>query len=468
MTDNKQTDAVKPRSDSAEEQAEGDRKRRDDTGTSTLKKAHGASRRLRDVLDRADPLRALGVHDDTLASSFEPGPTLSALAKYRGPINSIGTLQHSADSVLAGIGREGAALARAFDDMAKLARLPEDSVRLSLGPLREMETAAFAPALRAMAAEHERFRAMAEQVAVQFRMPQFNETTRLLAEIQSRNESALRGLSVYTDSIQAAMNAIREPWINVANALRSVSAFTELQTITTRLVERPPYESLIVDQLRHNLGDWRDRMVLPSDIGDDLALRSEFYVEQGFDPGLTEFPNPVFEETLERGALRDPIPQIGGPGQEELPPPDGVEEAGLVRTNWAHDRLTRLELHIRVFIEAQMRATIGKNWIRQRVPPAMREAWTEKREKAKQAGETPKDLIHYADFADYAILMERRDNWDDIFKPVFRRKEDIRESWQRLFPIRIATMHARLISQDDELLLVVETKRILKAIGVLR
>ena len=39
------------------------------------------------------------------------------------------------------------------------------------------------------------------------------------------------------------------------------------------------------------------------------------------------------------------------------------------------------------------------------------------------------------------------------------------ESFQRLFPVRIATMHARLINWDDELLLLVETKRVLRAIG---
>jgi len=34
-----------------------------------------------------------------------------------------------------------------------------------------------------------------------------------------------------------------------------------------------------------------------------------------------------------------------------------------------------------------------------------------------------------------------------------------------MFPIRIATMHARIVTLDDELLLRVETKRVLKAIG---
>ena len=52
-----------------------------------------------------------------------------------------------------------------------------------------------------------------------------------------------------------------------------------------------------------------------------------------------------------------------------------------------------------------------------------------------------------------------------MFKPVFGRLESIRESFQRLFPVRIATMHARTVTQDDELFLLSETKRVLKAIG---
>ncbi len=42
----------------------------------------------------------------------------------------------------------------------------------------------------------------------------------------------------------------------------------------------------------------------------------------------------------------------------------------------------------------------------------------------------------------------------------FRREEDVRESFQRLHPLRIATMHARLLTQDDEVFLSVEVKRI--------
>jgi hypothetical protein len=40
----------------------------------------------------------------------------------------------------------------------------------------------------------------------------------------------------------------------------------------------------------------------------------------------------------------------------------------------------------------------------------------------------------------------------------------VRESFQRLYPIRLDTMHARVIARDDELLLYVETRRLMKAV----
>ena len=73
-------------------------------------------------------------------------------------------------------------------------------------------------------------------------------------------------------------------------------------------------------------------------------------------------------------------------------------------------------------------------------------------------------VIEYADFTDYAPVICRSDNWRDVFAPFFNRPESVRESFQRLHPIRLDTMHARLITQDDQLLLRVEVKRLVKAI----
>ncbi len=99
-------------------------------------------------------------------------------------------------------------------------------------------------------------------------------------------------------------------------------------------------------------------------------------------------------------------------------------------------------------------------------PPNIRERWAEKHEKAQKYGEQPLPLIAYADFTDYVLIITKTDNWSTVFQHYFMRPELVRESFQRLHPIRLCTMHARVITQDDELYLRAETLRILKAMGL--
>ena len=84
-----------------------------------------------------------------------------------------------------------------------------------------------------------------------------------------------------------------------------------------------------------------------------------------------------------------------------------------------------------------------------------------KKRNAQQSGGKEWALIAYADFSDYVPLICRRDNWA-VFSPFFGRQEYLREAFQRLHPIRVDTMHARPITQDYELLLYVEVRRLVK------
>jgi hypothetical protein len=72
-------------------------------------------------------------------------------------------------------------------------------------------------------------------------------------------------------------------------------------------------------------------------------------------------------------------------------------------------------------------------------------------------------LIAYADFTDYEKIISRKDNWREVFVGFFNRPENARESLQRLYPVRHCTMHARAVTQEDELLMSVEIHRIVKA-----
>ena len=56
----------------------------------------------------------------------------------------------------------------------------------------------------------------------------------------------------------------------------------------------------------------------------------------------------------------------------------------------------------------------------------------------------------------------KQDNWREVFAPFFQRPEFFREAMQRLHQPRIETMHARPITQEDELYIYVEIRRLVR------
>jgi hypothetical protein len=193
-----------------------------------------------------------------------------------------------------------------------------------------------------------------------------------------------------------------------------------------------------------------------SPIADPLH-RSRLYLERGFNPALSEFTVPAFEESIEIAGLRERREDHDGAT-------DDSDEDGFARAREAFDRLQKFEVAVRRFIDRVMRDAFGEKWMKHRLPNNMLDNWRNRRDTAVKAGEVERELIDYADFTDYRLIIERKDNWEQVFKPIFGRSEDVRESFQRLFPIRIATMHARIVTLDDEMLLHVETRRVLNAI----
>jgi hypothetical protein len=124
--------------------------------------------------------------------------------------------------------------------------------------------------------------------------------------------------------------------------------------------------------------------------------------------------------------------------------------------DWAEDGPER---H---FIARAVQDAFGDDWITRQTPTAMKDAW-EGKWQAADKGEENRSLIEYAGFTKLQGDHRARRQLEDVFKPIFRRPEDIRESFQRLFPIRIRTMHARIITLDDELLLMSQMMRVLRA-----
>lgn len=315
------------------------------------------------------------------------------------------------------------------------------------------------------------FKRISEMVALyehRFKLPEITEALRL-AEMPRMHGIASKLFHDRSDDLRLklAMESMHSPWLDAQNAAGSVASFMELQGIGHALRSMPAFDDRLADALRGSLGDWRQSIEFPSTISIDAVARSAFYAERGLNPGLTDFPSEAFEESISIAGLKDTLPPlVDSFGVALTEPGEGEEEEGFKRTNRAHNRLLRLEVMVRRFIDMKMKFAFGENWIKHRVPGDMCKKWQDKRQKSLDVGEAERPLLDYADFGEYADIIVRKDNWNEIFKEVFFRAESVRESFQRLYPIRNGTMHSRIITQDDELYIYAETTRILRAIGV--
>lgn len=256
------------------------------------------------------------------------------------------------------------------------------------------------------------------------------------------------------------MLSLTQPWLREGHAVRSVSALLELQGIGSALRSSPNFDPRLTTALRKNLGDWREPIELKPDIAEDPEKRTAFYIERGFNSTLTDFPEKTFEETLDIVGLDTSIE-----GRlDELYSLDPADDAALRRTNYCHNHLQKLERRLRQFIHNAMTAQYGEDWPNKKLPPEMRTAWEQKRTQLEKHGTILTFFIEVSDFTDYEKIICRKDLWREVFQPHFLRKESVIESFQRLYPIRLATMHGRLITSEDLLYLVVENTRLMNAV----
>ena len=324
-------------------------------------------------------------------------------------------------------------------------------------------------ALRPPAALTECLRQM-EAYDTRFLLPvqsQIDELTKAVARVPSAEMLGLAQSRI--GEINSAISRLRQPWLDTENRLASITAVSELHTVAAGLLERPPFSEALTAVLRQDLGDWRPVVELPGPLFTDPVARFDFYRDLGFNDTLTDFPQRVFDEILNSSGLRGSVlPEPVEAYRHGLDPePDEESEDDVPALNLeAYGLIFRVETHLRRFIDEKMTAQFGSSWVKQRTPDGMYPEWRRKRQDDIDAGQSPQPLIAYADFTDYTRIICRNDNWTQVFAPFFGRKTDIEESLVRLRPVRVCTMHVRIIMPDDHLLMLAEATRIFRAIGV--
>ena len=354
------------------------------------------------------------------------------------------------------------AISRLMKDMQRHEKL----MRAAVGPLADLKASGAFERIAGHAQAFDHTRQLLTDFEARFRLPALTEATRFLTTFEESGAfKELQRFSAQTSEIQRAIEGMRSPWLDATNPLHSVAGIAGIQRIGIALGKLPTFDDRFAKALRIDLGDWRDRISWPKPIFTDLVARSDFYIERGFDPALTDFPSPAFEESLDIAELRGEPPALVDLYGAPIPPSeDDEEEDAFVRTNVAHDWLQRFETQLRRFIDQAMTNAFGPDWPKRRLPNDMLEEWQDKKLKAEANGGPIWPLISYADFTDYERVICKRDNWREVFVAILGRPESVRESFQRLYVPRISTMHSRPITQDDELLVYVEVRRFMKVI----
>ena len=314
-----------------------------------------------------------------------------------------------------------------------------------------------------MEKQQQEFRNLLKSHEAMFRLPKAFEATSLIESYQvgAVAEFANRHAKEILDQKQL-LEAITTPWLHREEAERSVTAILELQGIGNALRTTKGFDPEFTTVLRSDLGDWRDKITFPKSVFIDPVARTDFYVNRGFNSALTDFPEAAFHQSLEITGLDGNVLDMELYG-EVTPRSATPEEAGLKRTNRCHDRLQRFERLLRQFIDNEMTARYGPNWPKKQLPSKVFERWAFKKQQAERSG-VKVSYIDVADFTDYETVICKKDNWREVFEVRFKKIESVRESLQRLQPIRITTMHSRIATKEDELYLVAEIMRLCSAI----
>lgn len=245
--------------------------------------------------------------------------------------------------------------------------------------------------------------------------------------------------------IKDEMLGLRRSWVDVGNPGQSVSAYVDARALATIVENGPPESRAVVTAVREELGDYRETDPVPEVVAADPVLRSAFRLEVGYNANLSSLP-PAIIATVFGGFG-------GGVPRRIEADPDALESA-------VHQRARRLELRLRRFIEKKMMAKLGPKWSKQRVPGKTVTGWRARRQTDIDNGRTPSRLFDYAGFEDYRAIIEQKDNWAEVFEPIFKVKTSILETLRRLSLIRNPDAHYRIVTIEDFLDLHSEGRRL--------
>ncbi|WPL55514.1 Swt1 family HEPN domain-containing protein [Qipengyuania profunda] len=274
-----------------------------------------------------------------------------------------------------------------------------------------------------------------------------------MAEVAQIDFAAIAGVRHaqvdFAERLRTEVLAIETPWVRADRPELALEGYAAFRGLTDLVARAAPGTPRVAERVREEFGDYR-KSKPEEDVAEDAMLARGLRLARGFDRRLSSLPMALV------GSIFMPFGMT-----VEAPPDADEDELDLVVATMAR----QLERKLRAFIAAAMVRSVGPKWIRQRVHSNVREEWERRRQVDVDMGRAPGELFDYADFGDYRAIIERNDNWQEIFKPIFKNKVSIGETLSRLATIRNPVAHVRPLTVEDLLILRVEGRRIYVWIG---
>jgi len=133
----------------------------------------------------------------------------------------------------------------------------------------------------------------------------------------------------------------------------------------------------------------------------------------------------------------------------------------------AYDVLKEFETRFREFIQRKLQQA-SPNWWEERISNGIRKKAEKRRQNDEvlwawhnQKGIHP---VHFLDFKDYAQIITEDNNWNTVFKGVFKDKDSLSLRLKMLEPIRNAIAHSRELTKEEYEELQVFTREVIRLI----
>lgn len=206
--------------------------------------------------------------------------------------------------------------------------------------------------------------------------------------------------------------------------------------------------------------------VFAEELGEPVAFdeeqspedRETAQIDAGLNAEVVAFPQDAYPQVLFSAGFElrfeavTPVRSDGGEVGQYDP-----QHAGL---------LSEVENRLRALIEAELRRIEGEAWLRRRVHGDLRRKWQDRKTAEHDQRGDSFPLLYYADFMELMHIIIEGKNWSDAFGRFFVSKQDFQVSMQRLAPVRNTIGHNRPLVRTDQLILLAEGSRILRALGV--